>query len=64
MSEMQRRDCSDIVFIFGGETITEIRCNNGHNRYTFDRYMDMTLSFPTVDRCYSITELLKYEFRP
>jgi ubiquitin C-terminal hydrolase len=64
MSEMQKRDCSDIVFIFGGETVSTIRCNYGHKRYTFDRFMDLTVSFPSVDSCYNLSDLLKYEFRP
>jgi ubiquitin C-terminal hydrolase len=64
MSDIQKRDCSDIVFMFGGETITDIRCTYGHSRYTFDRFLDLTVSFPNADRGYTLSDLLKYEFRP
>lgn len=61
---MQKRESSDILYIFGGETITELGCSMGHRHYTFDRFMDLTLSFPSVDRTYNVRDLLLYEMRP
>lgn len=63
ITEMRQHDNSDIVDLFGGETLTDVQCNKGHSRYTFDRFMDLSLSFPSVDRSYSIGDLLKWELR-
>lgn len=63
MAEMQKRESSDILFIFGGETYTQISCAQGHFHYSFDRFMDVTVSFPSVDRTYSITELLLHDMQ-
>jgi ubiquitin C-terminal hydrolase len=64
MKEMQLHDNSEVIDYFGGETITEVKCQHGHSRYTFDRFMDMSLSFPTLDRIYSVSDLLRWNLRP
>ena len=44
--EMRYHDNSHVIDVFGGETFIELKCTNGHSKFTFERYMDLTLSFP------------------
>lgn len=62
--EMRNYDNSEVIDYFGGETVTEMKCQQGHTRYTFDRFMDMSLSFPSVDRIYNVCDLLRWNLRP
>jgi hypothetical protein len=60
--EMRYHDDSHIVDVFGGETHIELRCMYGHMRYTFERYMDLSLSFPK-ERLNDINSFIKNYFK-
>lgn len=60
---MRYHDDSRIVDLFGGETFVELKCINGHNKCTFERYMDLTLSFPKDRLKNDIGTFLKNYFK-
>lgn len=61
--EMKKNDNSDIVNLFGGETHIELRCPQGHSKYSFERFMDLSLHFPEKDKVYNLREFIKSYFR-
>lgn len=60
---MRYHDNSRVVDIFGGETFVELKCVSGHSKYTFERYMDLTLSFPKDRMQNDIRTFLKNYFK-
>lgn len=60
--QLERFDNSLIVGLFAGELHIELRCQLGHTKYRFERFMDLSLPFKDTNNSTNISAMLKGYF--
>jgi ubiquitin C-terminal hydrolase len=60
--QMERFDSSLIIDRFAGENYIELRCQQNHSKYRFERFMNLSLPMPSKGNSFRILDLLQSYF--